>query len=165
VPEAARRLGSSFRFLIVGDGGTRKKLEERISKLGVKNVALLPPVGRKQLIKYYKQADILFLHLNDVPAFKRVLPSKIFEYAALCKPIAAGLSGYSAQFMTANVSHSRLFNPGCVDGCVKCIRDVANISVDLKLVESFIEKYSRERIMFSLVDHILLLVSNKTESV
>ena len=75
------------------------------------NVEFLPPVGREQLVQHYQQADILFLHLNDVPAFKRVLPSKIFEYAVLDKPIVAGLSGYSAQFIVDNIGHAFLFKP------------------------------------------------------
>ena len=43
--------------------------------------------------------DVLFLHLNDYSAFRKVIPSKIFEYAATGKPIVAGVSGYAAEFL------------------------------------------------------------------
>jgi glycosyltransferase involved in cell wall biosynthesis len=163
VPEVARQLCGVFRFQIVGDGSTRKLLEERVTALGVDNVELLPPVGRDQLIQYYKQADILFLHLNDVPAFKRVLPSKIFEYTALGKPIVAGLSGYSAQFVEDNVEHGCLFNPGDIDGCVACVQNAATLVVNPSTVDRFVEKYSREKIMKRMADHILSIASSSIE--
>ena len=47
--------------------------------------------------------SILFIHLNAYPAFEKVLPSKIFEYAATGKPILAGVSGYSADFIRNNL--------------------------------------------------------------
>jgi glycosyltransferase involved in cell wall biosynthesis len=160
VPEVAQQLGGTFRFQIVGDGRKRKLLEERVATLGIDNVEFLPPVGREQLIQYYEQADILFLHLNDVPAFKRVLPSKIFEYAALGKPIVAGLSGNSAQFITENVKHGCLFNPGDVDGCVKCIQSAAALVVDTGKIGRFVEKYSRVHIMEKMADYILSIASS-----
>ena len=53
----------------------------------------------KELIKKYQEADILFLHLNNYKAFLKVLPSKIFEYSATHKPICAGVSGHSKEFL------------------------------------------------------------------
>jgi len=163
VPEVAIQLGSSFRFQIVGDGSTRKLLGERLARLGVENVELLLPVGRELLIHYYNQADILFLHLNDVPAFKRVLPSKIFEYAALGKPIVAGLGGYSAKFIEENVEHSFLFNPGDVDGCVECVQSAVTLYVKPSAVDRFVEKFSREQIMENMADHVLSIASPSIE--
>jgi len=82
----------------------------------------LPPVKREKLFKYYKDADILFLHLNDIPAFRRVLPSKIFEYTTLKRSIVARLSGYFAKFLVDNVPYFTIFNSGDVDGCVDAIK-------------------------------------------
>ena len=135
-----------------------------MARLGVENVELLLPVGRELLIQYYNQADILFLHLNDVPAFKRVLPSKIFEYAALGKPIVAGLSGYSEQFIVENIEHAYLFKPCDVGGCISAIQNTVSHHVDEKRNRRFIEKYSRERIMERMADHILSIASHSSSS-
>mgnify|MGYP006133455077 CR=1 FL=1 len=35
---------------------------------------VLPPVSRSELLEYYLEADIMFLHLNNIAAFQRVLP-------------------------------------------------------------------------------------------
>ena len=79
LPKLSASLKKIASFTVIGSGGKLKQLEESIKYSDVK---LLPPVDRMQLIVEYNRADVLFLHLNDYAAFKKVLPSKIFEYAA-----------------------------------------------------------------------------------
>jgi glycosyltransferase involved in cell wall biosynthesis len=155
VPELAKRLGDSFQFVIIGDGGTAEQLREAIKKVQVNNVEMILPVSRGELLKYYKQADVLFLHLNDMPAFKRVLPSKIFEYAALGKPIVAGLSGYSAQFMRDHFSFASLFPPGDVQSGVEAVKSAAETVVNPSVVEEFVTQYSRVYIMEKMAGHLV----------
>jgi glycosyltransferase involved in cell wall biosynthesis len=66
----------------------------------------------------YDQCDFFFIHLNDYDAFKKVLPSKIFELAAYDKPIIAGVSGYAAEFVSKNVSNIVLFESGDTESFV-----------------------------------------------
>ena len=111
VPQAAKKLGNNFTFLIYGDGGAKNKLQKEIDNLKVENVILKDPVSRFELKSIYNTADYLFLHLNDYSAFKKVLPSKIFELATYPKTIIAGVSGYSAGFIKKEVPNSYVFNP------------------------------------------------------
>lgn len=111
IPETAKAVGKGFKFVVIGDGGMKKKLKKSIEEFGADNVELRDPVPRNELIKAYKSADYLFIHLNDYPAFRKVLPSKIFEMAALNKPILAGVAGYAAEFLQQEVSDSYLFEP------------------------------------------------------
>ena len=90
IPQAAQLLGNDFKFLIIGDGGAKKQLQAEIENLGLTNVTLINPVSRDELRIFYDQSDFLFLHLNDYQAFRKVLPSKIFELATFNKPILAG---------------------------------------------------------------------------
>ena len=158
LPATAKRMGNRYHFLVIGDGGARYKLINAIESNNVNNIEILPPVKRENLIKYYKDADILFLHLNDIPAFRRVLPSKIFEYTALRKPIVAGLSGYSAKFIADNVPYATIFNSGDVDGCVDAIKKAKSLEIKDKNVDIFIGKYSREKIMNKMAKHIVSLL-------
>jgi glycosyltransferase involved in cell wall biosynthesis len=105
IPRLAKRMGSRVHFKIIGDGGRKRALEAALSKIGVTSVELLPPVQRDELLKAYHAADVLFLDLNDYDAFKKVLPSKIFEYAALGKPVWAGVSGYAAEFVRSEINN------------------------------------------------------------
>ncbi len=154
IPETAKCLGSGYRFVVVGDGSTISLLRNAIKRENVSNVELLPPVGRSELVKYYRDADILFLHLNNIPAFRRVLPSKIFEYAALGRPIVAGLSGYSAQFLRNHVPSACLFNPGDPAGAVSCIQGAAVSSASEAIISNFVKMYSRAE----MADHLINII-------
>ena len=155
VPTLAKKLGSEFRFLIIGDGGRMKRLRKEILKEDLNNVDILLPVSREKLLEFYKKADILFLHLNDVFAFYRVLPSKIFEYASLGKPIVSGLNGYSKKFMKDNVPYASTFNSGDVDGAYSSIIKASALDVPDDSVSDFVKHYSRELIMGEMADKII----------
>lgn len=111
LPEAARRLAGQARFEVIGDGGRKRDLQEALERSGVANVTLGDPLPRSELMQRYAEADVLFLHLNDFQAFRRVLPSKLFEYAATGKPILAGVAGSSAAFLAENVAGAEVFPP------------------------------------------------------
>lgn len=122
VPEAAKILGDQYRFLIIGDGGVKQKLLHEIENRGLTNVEIRKPVARKELLEIYADSDFLFLHLNDYDAFKKVLPSKIFELGAYDKPIIAGVAGFANEFIEKNISNKILFLPGDVNEMVKQLK-------------------------------------------
>jgi hypothetical protein len=111
VPDLAKRMRGRVRFKIIGDGGRKEALRAALASAGVDNVDLLPPMKRAQLIEAYQAADVLFLHLNDYDAFRKVLPSKLFEYGAMGKPIWAGVAGYAAEFVRTELDNSAVFDP------------------------------------------------------
>ena len=153
IPEAAMLLTNDFQFLIIGDGGAKKLLLSEIERLGVTNVVLENPISRKELEKVYNNADYLFLHLNDYSAFKKVLPSKIFELATFNKPILAGVSGFSAQFIKREVPHSIVFEPCNVAFLVSYL---VNHKVEENINrEEFIRKFTRKRINSEMAESIL----------
>jgi len=161
IPSIAKNLGLEYQIKIIGDGGAISILKDLVNNENIQNVELIPPVGRIELIQYYLEADILFLHVNNIPAFERVLPSKIFEYAALGKPIIAGLSGYSADFMRKNIPYALIFAPGDSKNAVKCILDSANIKVSRNTVNKFISKYLRASIMNELAQEVIGCIGDK----
>ena len=122
IPQSAKFLGKNFTFLIYGDGGAKTMLQNEIDKLKVKNVIIKNPVSRSELRDIYNNADYLLIHLNNYSAFKKVLPSKIFELATFPKTILAGVSGYSANFINKEVSDSYVFNPCDISALVSFLK-------------------------------------------
>ena len=155
LPSLAQHFQGRLNFKVVGDGGRKRQLEEAIRDKGVGNIQLYSPVSRGELIKIYKDADILFLHLNDYDAFLKVLPSKIFEYAALGKPVWAGVSGYSAKFLEEYVSNAVVFHPCSLDEAIKSF-DSLNLETCPRT--EFVENFSRSKIMEEMASDI---VSNR----
>jgi len=154
LPDVAKCMGNGYHFLVIGGGGASSKLINIVKKENINNIEILLPIKRDKLIEHYQDADILFLHLNDIPAFERVLPSKIFEYTALRKPIVAGLRGYPAQFMADNVPNAIVFEPGDIEECVNAIRKIEKLDVKNEVRDVFVKKYSREKIMDRMAEHI-----------
>ena len=159
LPELAKQVEGQFKFLLIGDGSTRLLLERRLKEKNVQNLEILEPVSREDLFMLYEKADLLFLHLNDIPAFKRVLPSKIFEYVALGKPIVAGLSGYPAKFLKEKVPHSFVFDPTDIKGCIKCLTQSMECEVSIEAVRKFVSQYNRASIMDSMAAQLLVTAS------
>ncbi len=143
IPEAASKLGDEYLFKLYGDGGAKLKLEKEIKNRNLTNVLLYNPISRDKLIEIYNDADFLMLHLNNYSAFKRVLPSKIFELAAFDKPIIAGVSGYSKDFIEKYISNYILFYPCDVESFVKQIKGYKYRNESRR---SFSERFSRRKI-------------------
>jgi len=154
LPELAKKFEKSLNFRIIGDGGRREQLASALGKAGCSNVILLPPIKRDELIKEYKSADILFLHLNDYDAFRKVLPSKLFEYAALGKPIWAGVAGYAASFVADHIPNAVVFNPCDAEDASSSFY---KLEVVTKPRVDFTTQFSRAAIMKKMAKDIISL--------
>ena len=158
LPQLALTLGQRAQFRVIGDGGRRELLIEMLRRAEVQNVEILPPMPRSELLKAYLSADILFLHLNSHAAFEKVLPSKIFEYAATGKPIWAGLAGYAQTFVAAEVANAVIFAP-C--NAPDAIEKLQHLNIQSGPRQDFIERYGRANIARKMADDILQVARNK----
>lgn len=156
LPELAAKAGNRFKFVVVGDGGRRARLENELEQAGVSNVEFRQPVSRDALIALYRDADILFLHLNDHAAFRKVLPSKIFEYAATGKPILAGVSGFAENFLENEVESAHVFPPCDAQMAAEVLPRIELVSVDRG---DFVDRYRRTNVMSSMARSVLSVTS------
>lgn len=153
IPALAKRFEGRLKFKIIGDGGRIQQLKEALQLMNCQNVELLAPVKREALIDHYKNADILFLHLNDYEAFHKVLPSKLFEYAAMGKPMWAGVAGYPAEFVKNEIENAVVFQP-CNDADAE--EAFSHLSMKTLPRNDFVEKFARSNIMSRMADDIIL---------
>jgi glycosyltransferase involved in cell wall biosynthesis len=158
VPPMARELHTRARFVVIGDGGRRKALQAAVAAAGVDNVEILPPVSRAALLQAYQAADVLFLHLGAHRAFEKVLPSKLFEYAALGKPVLAGVAGYAADFVRTEIENAAVFPPCNV---FEGIRALETLELVDRPRSSFTAKYTRSRIVGDMAWDVLSLLQRQ----
>lgn len=143
VPELANKFSNELEFYIIGDGGAKEKLINKIKELSCNNVFLNDPISRKQLLEEYSKADYFLIHLNDFAAFKKVLPSKVFELGAYNKPIIAGVGGFAAEFIKENMPNVILFDPCNVEECSSKLRNYKYQEVERT---EFVRKFRRANI-------------------
>lgn len=156
VPAAAQLLAGKVRFRLIGDGGRRRQLMEALARTGVSNVEVLDPVSRSELYQHYREADILFMHLNDHAAFRKVLPSKLFEYAATGKPMLAGVAGHAADFLQQELAGVEVFAPCDAGGLVEALERLSKIIAPVDR-ELFKQRFARKEIMREMAEDILSL--------
>jgi glycosyltransferase involved in cell wall biosynthesis len=156
IPSFAFAVKDFAEIRLIGDGGKKSELINSIKDFNVNNVQLCDPIGRDSLLIEYSNTDILFLCLNNKDAFLKVLPSKLFEYAATGKPILAGVSGYAAKFIHENIIGCEIFPPGDVDKMIEKIKILIK-GPRIYDREAFKKRFSRERIMRQYANEIINL--------
>ena len=108
---------------------------------------------RNLLIDYYYQSDILFLHLDKIKAFEKVIPSKIFEYSIFNKPILAGVAGHPKKFIEENITDSHIFEPNNI---LDAFNQIKNIDFNKTIDRSeFFVKFKYENIIDRYIQCIL----------
>lgn len=93
--DCAKEVNSNIHFLFIGDGAEKAKLQELQQKWNLPNVSLHPPVPKTNIQEYISLTDVALVPLKKSDTFKTVIPSKIFENAAMQKPILLGVEGES----------------------------------------------------------------------
>jgi len=99
--ESIKGLHESIHFLFIGGGAHKNKLLDLAKSLDLKNCTFLDFVPKSEISKYISITDIALVNLKKSNTFKSVIPSKIFENAAMKKPILLGVEGESAQIITS----------------------------------------------------------------
>ena len=153
---------TEFHFLFLGDGGNKEELLKLKEELKCTNVTMLPLVSKKDVKHYISILDICLINLRKDPLFTTVIPSKIFENAAMAIPILMGVEG-EAQEIVESYGAGLCFEPEneddfkkklsqlivpntykqCQAGCLKLAADFNRKKLAhrmLKIIENTVEK-------------------------
>ena len=99
VDAAARLADKPIRFAFVGEGADKRRVQNRVAELGLRNVALFPSVPHDQVPALLAAVDICLIPLRDIPLFSSFIPSKIFECLAVGRPVVGAVTGEAAQIL------------------------------------------------------------------
>jgi glycosyltransferase involved in cell wall biosynthesis len=104
VLRAAQQLREAGRrdvvFLLVGDGAVREELEREARAAGLDRVVFTGRLPKSDMPFVLAASDACLVHLARRPLFRSVMPSKIFEAAAMAKPIVLGVEGFAAEIVS-----------------------------------------------------------------
>lgn len=84
---------NNYHFLLIGSGAEKDNLLKLKDSLNLSNVTMLEPVPKSEVKRYISVLDVSLINLKKSDLFLTVIPSKIFENAAMEIPILMGVGG------------------------------------------------------------------------
>jgi glycosyltransferase involved in cell wall biosynthesis len=142
-------------FLFVGDGAERDALVSLAHELGVPNATFLAAVPKQEVANYLANVDAVLVPLRKSETFRSVIPSKIFEAAAMEKPILLGVEGQAEAIVTAH-NAGIAFEPENADSFAAAVRRLSSDREHyLRIVEGcrdLARTYDRNRLADCMLD-------------
>jgi glycosyltransferase involved in cell wall biosynthesis len=101
VLEAARLLRETpeLLFVFVGEGAEKAALQRLAETWRLGNVQFIGQQSKARVPLFYAACDLGLVTLREAPLFQEVLPSKIFEYLGMERPIVLNVSGDARQIV------------------------------------------------------------------
>jgi glycosyltransferase involved in cell wall biosynthesis len=96
------RQGSAARFILVGQGVERQRLEQLALTSGLRNVIFVDPVPISEIGDILRAARALLVHLKPDPLFDITIPSKTQAYMAVGRPVIMAVRGDAARLIEAS---------------------------------------------------------------
>ncbi len=144
---------NNYHFLFLGNGAERDNLIKLKNELNCSNVTFLESVPKQEVKQYISILDICLINLRKSPLFTTVIPSKIFENAAMAVPILMGVEG-EAQRIVESYEAGVCFEPENEEDFLaklQLLQNDDNLAKYkqgcLKLAEAFDRRVLAERMM------------------
>jgi glycosyltransferase involved in cell wall biosynthesis len=99
---AALRPQDQIRFLFVGEGAERQRLQARAKSESLDNVVFLGALPRDAMSEVYATSDLCLVPLRKTELFRTVLPSKIFEILGMARPVLLSVDGEARALVEAS---------------------------------------------------------------
>jgi colanic acid biosynthesis glycosyl transferase WcaI len=93
---------SVVRFILVGQGLERQRLERLALTMGLRNVIFLNSVPMSEIGNILRSASALLVHLKPDPLFEMTIPSKTQAYMAIGRPVIMAVRGDAAGLIEAS---------------------------------------------------------------
>jgi glycosyltransferase involved in cell wall biosynthesis len=116
---------TNIKFVFVGDGKEKGKLQQNALQRNLTNIIWAPPVPKNQMAQVLAAADACIAILKPIEMYKTTYPNKVFDYMAAGRPVLLVIDGVIRQVVEA--AGAGLFaQPGSPDALSKAILQLAN---------------------------------------
>tara|TARA_B110000908_G_C10264199_1_gene462073 strand:+ start:1441 stop:2649 length:1209 start_codon:yes stop_codon:yes gene_type:complete len=156
LPELNKKL-PDVKFLFIGDGAEKDNLINEAKYLKLENIIFLPSVQKHEIINYLSIIDVALVNLKKSDTFKSVIPSKIFEAAALQKPILLGVEG-EAKEIVESYGAGVCYDPGSKSDFIKACVEILKSDTYNKAksnTKNLAKNFDRKKIAAQLLNTII----------
>lgn len=154
-------------FVFVGEGAEKDRLRRLAGERSLPNVRFVDQQPRERVPLYYAACDVGIVPLRDTPLFQDVLPSKIFEYLAMERPILLAVGGQARRLVEAS-GGGLYVPPGDAAALAAAVRRAASGSVDLEAMgrrgREYVLRHYDRRVLARRYMAILRRVANGGEA-
>ncbi len=147
----------NIHFLFMGEGAEKLKLLKIAQEQSIENITFLDNVSKNKVIDYVSVIDVALVHLKRSDTFKTVIPSKIFESAAMRKPILLGVEGESKEIIE-NFNAGLCFIPEDKESFLNCLYEMKD---DTLLYQEFqkgcdelVKEFDREKLANKMLEYL-----------
>jgi len=99
--DAAAALGDEFRLLVLGDGPALGRLRERAQAAAPDRVVFRGQVAPEEAVRHLRASDALLVPLSGHPILRTFVPSKLFDFCAVGRPVIVAAAGEPARLSEA----------------------------------------------------------------
>ncbi len=125
--DAAGRLGGGFQLLILGDGASRQQLERVAASAPSGTVVFRDPLPPMEAARLMRASDALLVSLADKPALGKTVPVKLYDSAALGRPVVVAAPG-EARRISEETGAALTVAPGDPEALAEAIRGLRDDS-------------------------------------
>lgn len=120
---------NNIKYIILGDGMSRKWLEKEVKKLGIDDQFVfegLKPVD--EVPKYQTVADATIVALSKSPLFEYGIPAKVYSYMPAGKPIMASIDGEGKNLINNLAKCGICVDSGDILGLADAIEEIVSMN-------------------------------------
>ena len=125
--DAAGMLGNEFQLLILGDGASRPKLQQIAASAPPGTVVFRDPLPPLEAARVMRASDALLDSLADKPALGKTVPVKLYDSAALGRPVVVAAPGEPRR-ISEETGAALTVPPGDADALARAIRGLRDDS-------------------------------------
>jgi hypothetical protein len=155
---AADRLrGGRERFLFVGDGARRTALVELAKQMRLDNTRFVGQVPSRTAAEYLALCDVVVIPLKRTDQLAVTVPAKMFEAAAMGKPMIVTAESASAELVSRYGAGLVVppEDPGALAAAIVELRDAAELRERLRVgCQALARDFDREHLALKMLDEI-----------
>jgi len=159
VLNAADRLRGKATFFFVGDGAQHLSLLRMTKQLKLDNVRFVRTVAASEVPDHIACCDVLLVPLKRTAQLSDTMPSKIFEIAAMERPIVIGAEGIAADLVVEHRAGLAVEpeNFDALVGAIERLRHEPELAASMQSgCRALADDFSRDKFAAQMLDEIKL---------